>query len=79
MRVFPDPVTYNLKLLINQNELKGYTYKLYAPSGQLLTKRKISSDESLIDMNSFPEGNYLLQVFKDQYELKTFKIIKKQS
>lgn len=76
IRVFPNPVTYNIKLLINQEDLKGFTYLLYAPTGQLLTKRKISSDETLILMDRFAAGNYLLQVMKDKKELKSFKIIK---
>ena len=76
IRAFSNPLTYNLKLIINQNDLKGYAYKLYAPSGQLLTKRNISSDECIINLQSFQDGNYLLQVCKDQIELKTFKIVK---
>jgi hypothetical protein len=52
------------------------SFQLYDVNGKLLTNQKITSAETIIQMEAFAKGNYFLKVLDNTSEVKTFKIIK---
>ncbi len=73
----PNPVTDNLTLKIENFKPGNLSYRLYDLSGKILENRKIQSNESVICMGNLVSSIYFLNIFLDNREIKTFKIIKK--
>ncbi len=69
---FPNPVTNNLTLKLNQNIDKVEISNLL---GQILFDKKFDTNSSEIDFSSYPSGNYLVKVISNN-ESKIIKIIK---
>ena len=73
----PNPVTDNLTLKIENFKPGSMSYRLYDLSGKILENRKIQNNESVIYMGNLVSSTYFLNIFLDNREIKTFKIIKK--
>ena len=74
--IYPNPTSTNVMLKITNFNLENVSYLLFDMNGRLLNEGKISSEETLIDMDRYPVATYLLKVNSNSKELKTFKIIK---
>ncbi len=77
LMAYPNPVKDFLIVKIPNNELSYFSYKLYNMSGSMIRNAKVSSVETSIIMNKLKPATYLLRIFVDNKEVKTFKIIKK--
>jgi len=73
----PNPVTDNLTLKIENFKPGNLSYRLYDLNGKILENRKIQNNESTICMGNLVSSAYFLNIFLDNREIKTFKIIKK--
>ena len=76
-KVYPNPTSGILKLIIKPFDNDNLKYQLYDPVGILIQEKKIESDESDISLENLSASIYFLKVIKDNLEVKVFKIIKK--
>ncbi|NME68097.1 T9SS type A sorting domain-containing protein [Flammeovirga aprica] len=75
MNVFPNPVTHYLTLKTTSPKLLSAS--LHTAQGQELTKLDQFNYESKLQLENYPTGVYIVQVYHDNTVVKTFKIIKK--
>jgi hypothetical protein len=75
-KVYPNPTSGLLKLIINPFDQENFRYKLVDINSILLQDKKIDSKETEISMENYTPAVYFLQVIKDNQEVKVFKIIK---
>lgn len=75
MIAFPNPTTNTLQLKI-ENYNKETSYNLSDISGKTLSHHKISNQQTIINMQSYPAATYFLSIYKQSKHIKTFKIIK---
>jgi len=77
IKVYPNPVKSTLMVrLENINNVEGIELQLYNTAGNLLQTKKLSTNYSEFNMNSFSSGVYILRVNRMDEMLK-YKIIKK--
>lgn len=76
--VYPNPTSNKLTLKIEGNELNHLYYKLFDISGKLIENKRIEDNLTLIFMDNLLPSTYLLKIFQNKNEVKTFKIIKNQ-
>lgn len=76
LKVYPNPTNDFLNLIVEDYNNETLSYQLYDINGQIIKRGKILGIETTIMMEFQVPGNYLLIVFDDQNEVKTFKIIK---
>jgi hypothetical protein len=74
--VYPNPVTDNLILKIENNEFSKLSFSLFDVNGKLLDNKKVAGKETSINMNSLVSSTYFLKVFNGNIEIQTFKIVK---
>ncbi len=75
--VYPNPTTTNVTLKISNISLNNLTYQFFDLTGRLIIDGKISTNETVFDLQKYPTATYILKVNSNGKELKTFKIIKK--
>lgn len=63
-------------LSVTKLDVLKYSYQLFDLNGKLLEKKKLEGNPTNIDMRKYPISVYLVRVFFDEKELKTFKVIK---
>lgn len=73
---YPNPTTDFLTLNVENYDNENLSYQLFDISGKLLENKKLTSNETRIDMNNRVPAIYFLKVMDNQIEVKTFKIIK---
>ncbi|TAL67046.1 MAG: T9SS type A sorting domain-containing protein [Bacteroidetes bacterium] len=73
---YPNPVSDNLKIIIEGFSYFKYSAILYNSIGKKIKEIQIVSDETLIEMRNFASGTYYLNVMNQQSAFKVFKIIK---
>ena len=76
MMVYPNPTTSQANLKIENLNTENLEYQLYDLQGKLLSNKKITQDETQINMESLASAIYLLKIFDSNKPIKTFKIIK---
>lgn len=76
-KAYPNPVSAILKLTISPFDDDNMGYRLFDVNGITLQDKKINAAETEIFMNGLTPAIYYLSVFKDNFEVKVFKIIKK--
>lgn len=76
LKVYPNPTNDFLNLIVQDYNNERLSYQLYDINGQIIKRGKVIGIETTITMEFQVPGNYLLIVFDDQNEVKTFKIIK---
>lgn len=77
MNVFPNPTADELRLKIGENKAILF-YQLFDLNGKSLSdSRKVTNQETIINLKNFDKGIYLLKISSENQLLKTFKIIKK--
>jgi hypothetical protein len=75
--VYPNPVNDILVLKINKILSDRLSYQLYDMNGEILRNEIVTKSETSVDLNNLAPSTYLLKIFDNKKELKTFKIIKK--
>lgn len=76
-QVYPNPAQDRIQLEIDEEELSGYHYTLFTNDGKLLDQGDILSTTCIINLNNYKPASYLLEITKNNHQLKTFQIIKK--
>lgn len=71
---FPNPTSDLLQLQVKNP--KGISYQLSNNVGEILTREKITSYNSEIDLSNLSSGVYTLTILSETTSLKTFKIVK---
>jgi len=74
--VYPNPTNNFLTLKIENFEAANLFYQLYDISGRLLDSKKLSDNETKIEVEYLTPSIYFLQIFNGNKEIQTFKIIK---
>ncbi|PJJ08620.1 putative secreted protein (Por secretion system target) [Flavobacterium sp. 1] len=75
-KIYPNPTTDVLNIVIENTEIIGLTYQLYDLFGRLLLEGKIQNEKTEVEMSGFSRASYLLNVNQNNKIMKTFKIIK---
>jgi len=76
---YPIPTTEYVKLKVDAStsiSIQSMSYQLFDINGKLLETKKITDIETSINMLNLPKATYFIIVFKNNIEVKTFKIIK---
>jgi len=76
-KVYPNPTSGLLKLVIQPLDDENLRFRLYDLNGVLLQDKKVESEETEISLDNLSSSMYFLKVIKDNMEVKIFKIIKK--
>ena len=79
MLVYPNPTQNNIILKIEGLESNSFDYELFDIRGRLLKQNKTNSTETLISLDSYAAGVYILNERKGSTLAKSFKIIKRTS
>ncbi len=74
--VYPNPTTAKITLKISDLAAENLNYQMYDIQGRMMSDGKISSPETVFDVENYPTATYLLKINSNTKELKTFKIIK---
>ncbi len=76
LTLYPNPTSNFLELNIEKNNVINLIYELYDLNGKLIEKKNITGNQTRINMSNLISSTYLVKVFKESKEVKTFKIIK---
>ena len=74
--IFPNPTTAHIVLKADNLQVKDLSYQLCNIYGEILQNMKLEDDISIVSLESYPYGTYLLKVIEGNVVLKIFKIIK---
>lgn len=75
--IFPNPVTNNLILKVENSDFRDIYFEIYNSKSELVKKSEwISNSETLIDFQEFPASVYFLSIIENGISVKIFKIIK---
>jgi len=74
--VYPNPTASVVTLRIDTPDLNGFRYELYDLNGKLLGVERVVAAETAISMDKFPSAAYILKVYANKSQLKSFKILK---
>ena len=73
---YPNPTVSNLTIVVKNYDLSNLTYQLYDISGKSISKGKITTEETFLDIQQYAPAVYVLELLSDKKEIKTFKVIK---
>ncbi|MBI9063703.1 MAG: T9SS type A sorting domain-containing protein [Marinilabiliaceae bacterium] len=74
---YPNPVTDNLILTVDNFELLTLKFQMYDMSGKLLQSENIKGNQTSIAMSNLVPATYFVKITEGNKEVKIFKIIKK--
>ena len=76
--IFPNPSENNVRINIENSELKKMKYSVFDVNGKMLEHGKIKNNNQLLDISSFDSGMYLIKINdKKGNIISTTKVIKK--
>lgn len=76
INVFPNPVTNNITLDIENLEQQKLTYTLYNLQGKTITRNQLTGNSTTIKMEDLPKATYFLKITDNNTVIKTIRIIK---
>lgn len=76
MMVYPNPTTSMVNLKIEDYASENLKYSLFDIQGRQIESKKITQDETQIQMGNLVSAIYFINVLDNNKILKTFKIIK---
>ena len=76
LQAYPNPTSDYLTLNVGNLELSNLNFQLFDLGGKIIESKKITNTTETFRMENLPNANYLLKVFNNDKEVKTFKIIK---
>jgi hypothetical protein len=75
---YPNPTVTDLHLLLKNRGSDVFYFQLSSLDGKtIVSAQKILTEDTIVNMESYPKGIYLLQVTSGNENIKTFKIIKR--
>ncbi len=75
--VYPNPTRGSARLVIESPDLEYLEFRLFDINGVLLQNYQIKSSETEISLASLSSSVYFMKIYKNNMEIKVFKIIKK--
>ncbi|WDF48025.1 T9SS type A sorting domain-containing protein [Chryseobacterium sp. KACC 21268] len=75
--LYPNPVRDFLHVDFGKENFYNSNYVLFDSQGKLIKTGNFSQQKTELDMTSLPTSVYIIQIFQDKKNIKTFKIIKK--
>jgi hypothetical protein len=76
IKAFPNPADDFLTININDLKSTNFSYKLYRINGKLISKGKIETTETKINLINLSPAVYILQITDSGQNVKIFKIVK---
>lgn len=76
--VYPNPTHDFVTLKIEKGESRNVECVLYDALGKALLKAKFTGTEQKVSFEQLNPGNYLIKLWKNGLEFRTFKIVKTQ-
>ena len=76
---YPNPTTDFLNLKVDASttlSIQSMSYQLFDISGKLLENKKLTGNETQIDLNGFISSTYFVKVLENNQLIKNFKIVK---
>jgi hypothetical protein len=75
---YPNPTVADLHLLLKNRGNDMFYFQLASLDGRtIVSEQKILTEDTIVNMEAYPKGIYLLQVTSGNKNIKTFKIIKR--
>lgn len=75
--LYPNPVNDFLNVDFGKENFHNTSYVLFDSQGKLIRSGKFSQQKNELNMTELPTSVYIIQIFQDRKNIKTFKIIKK--
>lgn len=75
--LYPNPVKDFLNVDFGKENFHNTSYVLFDSQGKLIRSGKFSQQKNELNMTELPTSVYIIQIFQDRKNIKTFKIIKK--
>lgn len=75
--LYPNPVSDILNVDFGKENYHNSNYVLFDSQGKLLKTGKFSQQNTELNMAELPTSVYIIQIFQEKKNIKTFKIIKK--
>jgi hypothetical protein len=76
IQIWPNPVSNNLFIQIDDKPVTDASYKVLDLNGQLVENNRIASSNTIIDMQKYPSGIYVVKIIYSNKKSVNFKIIK---
>jgi hypothetical protein len=74
--VYPNPVNDFFTVKTETGSMMNLKAELYNLSGSKLLSQSIGSGSTTFNMEGFPSSDYILKIYNNLQEIKTFKVIK---
>jgi hypothetical protein len=74
--VYPNPASETLTLKVENGKWFNLTYVLFDMGGREITRGKVESEDTKVDVSSLALGQYFLKVSEESQLVKTFQILK---
>lgn len=75
--LYPNPVKDFLNVDFGNENFHNSNYLLFDSQGKLIKTGNFSQQKTELNMTELPTSVYIIQIFQDRKNIKTFKIIKK--
>lgn len=75
--LYPNPVKDVLFVDFNEEKYANAQYILFDSQGRTLKKGIFTQKKTELDFSTLPQSVYIIQIFQDSKNIKTYKIIKK--
>lgn len=80
IRFYPNPVHEDafIELAPGQNGVntKSLSFLMYTLYGTLIQQKEIARGTTIVPMDNYPDGMYIVKVVRDHVTIKTFKVVK---
>lgn len=75
--LYPNPVRDYLNVDFGKENFHDSRYVLFDSQGKLIKTGNLTQKKTELDMTAYPSSVYIIQIFQNNKNIKTFKIIKK--
>ena len=76
LATYPNPTSDEIILTAEDLDLENLSYQLLSSEGKVLISKASIESTNNISLQSFPANIYLLNIYRDQIIIKSFRIIK---
>ena len=76
LATYPNPTSDQITLTAQDLDLENHSYQLLSVEGKVLVSKTSIGSNNNISLQSFPANTYLLNIYKGQIIIKSFRIIK---
>lgn len=75
--LYPNPVRDFLNVDFGKEKFQNSRYVLFDSQGKMIKSGNLTQQKTELNMTTLPSSVYIIQIFQDSKNIKTFKIIKK--